>query len=329
MITAFLCVAVLFSLCSCAHGGETRRSIYAMDTVIDMRIYPENESLASELCDIVYELDGVLSAHGGEVGKLNDARSGELSEHIVNILSRSEELFRETDGMFSPYLGSVIELWGVGEKNYVPTEDEIKSALLTALSENVRIMDNRVKLSDGVRLNFGAIGKGYATDVLRKKLSGSDVRGAIISLGGNVYVHGTKEDGSLWNVAIRDPKRSANDWVLSLSLRDKFVVSSGDYERYFERDGKRYHHILDARTGYPCESDLLSVSVICDEGARADAYSTALYAMGRDEALRFWRESDGFELVLIGRDGKITLTEGLSDIYTAGDGGYDYEISTR
>ncbi len=320
---------VVFILSSCAPKTSSR-SVFVMDSVAEIRLFEKDGKVTDLICDALYELDDVLSAYDGEVASINENGGGEMSPHFAKIYDESLVYFEKTGGAFSPHLGPVVELWGVGSRNHVPTESEIKAAVSSSDAGNFTRNGDNLELTNGARLNFGAIAKGYASDVIREILISENVGSALISLGGNIFVHGKKPDGSLWNVAIRDPKKSANDWLGSLALSDKFVISSGDYERFFEKDGIKYHHIMDTKTGRPAESDLLSVSVICESGAMGDALSTALYAMGKAGALDFWRENGGFELVLVGRDGVVTVTDGLAEVFTPNDiGGYSYETESK
>lgn len=320
---------IFFILSSCA-AEVSSRSVFVMDSVAEIRIYGKNGEVTDAVCDMLYELDGVFSPYEGELAAINENGGGKMSPQLAALYEESLGYFAKTGGAFSPHLGPVVELWGVGSRNYVPTENEISAAMISASEENFICEGDSIALHNGARLNFGAIAKGYAADVIREILVSEDVGSALISLGGNVLVHGKKPDGSLWNVAIRDPKGSANDWLGSIALSDKFVISSGDYERFFEKDGKKYHHIMDSKSGKPAKSDLLSVSVICESGAMGDALSTALYTMGKAGALKFWRANEGFELVLVGRDGVVTVTEGIAPSFMpAENGGYIYETEVH
>ena len=320
---------IIMILTSCSSDSSSR-SIFVMDSVAEIKLFSGDGEVTDAICDALYELDGIFDAYDGELSRINENGGGEMSAHLQKIYDLSLEYFEKTDGAFSPYLGSVVELWGVGSRNYIPTESEIAEALGASDAKNFIRDGSVLSLKNGARLNLGAIAKGYASDIIREILISENVESALISLGGNIYVHGEKPDGSLWNVAIRDPRGSENDWLGSLALSDKFIISSGDYERYFERDGEKYHHIMDTKTGKPAESDLVSVSVICENGAMGDALSTALYTMGKDAALELRRKVGGFELVLVGRDGVVTITDGLSDIFTPNDiGGYVYETENK
>lgn len=325
---AFL-FALLIFLVSCT-SGQTSRTVYTMDTIASFTLMPENTGAADAIEELLFEIEEELSPTDGVLSDLNANGGGEAGPHLKKILELSEKYREETGGAFSPYLGAPIELWGIGEKNYVPTDEKIASVLSSAKAENATLRGEELALQNGVKLNFGAIAKGYATDRIRALLLKEKVKGAVVDLGGNVYVHGARPTGEMFRVALRDPEGRENDWILSLSLSDMFVISSGDYERYFEKEGKKYHHILNPETGKPAESDLAAACVIAADGAMADAYSTALYVMGREGALSFWREHMGFELVLIGRDGVVTVTEGLGQRFIRNENKrYVYEIANR
>ena len=325
---AFL-FALLIFLVSCT-DGQISRTVYTMDTIASFTMMPENTNAAGAIEELLFEIEEELSMTDGVLCDLNTNGGGTAGPHLQELLQLSEKYRKETEGAFSPYLGALIELWGVGGKNYVPTDEEILLALSSAKRENVTVSGGELTLKNGAKLNFGAIAKGYATDRIRDLLLREKVKGAVVALGGNVYVHGKNPTGDMFRVAIRDPKGRENDWILSLSLSDMFVISSGDYERYFEKDGKKYHHILNPETGRPAESDLVAACVVAEDGAMADAYSTALYVMGREDALSFWRRHTGFELVLIGRDGVVTVTEGLGQNFIRNENKrYAYEIANR
>ena len=175
-------------------------------------------------------------------------------------------------------------------------------------------------------MDRGGIAKGYASDRVAQVLKQYAVTGAAVSLGGNVYVCGQKPDGTNWSVAVQDPKKT-DAYAMTLDLTDVFAVTSGGYQRYFtDADGTVYQHILDPRTGYPAQTDLLSVTVIGQNGTMADAYSTALYVMGEQAACDFWRQSGGaFDLVLITADGRVLYTPGLADHISQKGADYDFQ----
>ena len=159
-------------------------------------------------------------------------------------------------------------------------------------------------------IDLGGIAKGYTGDILTEYLKGEGVQSALLDLGGNIHAIGAKPDGSSWRLGIKDPDGSGN--LAVLELRDKAVVTSGGYERYFEgEDGERYCHILDPETGKPADSGLVSVTIVGDEGWLCDTLSTAVYVMGAEEAGQLWRTRGGFEMVLLSEGGELLVTAGL------------------
>ena len=178
--------------------------------------------------------------------------------------------------------------------------------------------------------DLGAVAKGFAAREAEAAIRDAGGTSAMLDLGGNVTVIGAKEDGSPWRVAVKDP-RDTGSYLCVLALTDVTLSTSGGYERYFEEDGVRYHHIIDPETGYPADSGLLSVTVVSADHLLADALSTALFVAGPEEALDFWRSRDDFELVLCTGQGELLVTEGLEDVFTfaGADRGYTYEIARR
>ena len=210
-----------------------------------------------------------------------------------------------------------MELWGFPTKNYrVPSEKEIEEKLKLVGSDKIDFNEETRKISfknKGMEIDFGGIGKGYITDELVKILTDEKVESAIINLGGNVFGFRKKPDGSLWNIAIRDPNEP-DKYMAAIRLEDSAVITSGGYERYFEENGIIYHHILDPRTGKPSESGLKSVSIISKDGTLADALSTSLFIMGEEKAVKYWKENgSNFDILLMTNDNRLLVSAGIKD----------------
>ena len=187
--------------------------------------------------------------------------------------------------MFDITVGGVSQLWSIGEEDErIPADEEIKAELLNVGYGKIRFGENSLSLSEGVKLDLGAVGKGAACDMVKAYLDMSDAEGAIVSVGGSILAWGDyNKAGDKWQIAVAHP-RNEGEYLGILSVDEGFVSTSGDYERYFEKDGRRYHHILDATTGYPAETDIISVTVVCDSGMLADALSTACFILGKDKS---------------------------------------------
>ena len=185
----------------------------------------------------------------------------------------------------------------------------------------VEISGNTVTLGEGQQIDLGGIAKGYTGEKLTEIFQGYGVSSAMVSLGGNIQAIGTKPDGSSWRVGIRDPKGGQADYIGVIQVQDEAVVTSGGYERYFQANGKTYIHIIDPRTGYPVENDLLSVTIVSRDGTLADGLSTALYIMGYEEAVSFWQQhQDEFDVILITDDGQIHVSKKLQNKFQSEKG---------
>lgn len=167
-------------------------------------------------------------------------------------------------------------------------------------------------------LDLGAVGKGYGCDMAAEYLKGTDAVGACVALGGSIVVYGSKPDGTAWKVGVKDPRAGEGTTMGVISFGDgetAFVSTSGDYEKYFEQDGRRYHHILDPRTGYPAWNGTIAATVVCDNGLTSDALSTLCMLMDKDKAMKNIQEY-GAEAVIIDEDKNVYVSEGLKDRFT-------------
>lgn len=315
--TLMLCICAAAAISSCSGSApEARKTIFAMNTVMSFKAYgkaaPDALNTAAEE---INRLDKMLSRTGtnGELCELNQYGRKELSEETADLIRQAVSISDRTEGAFDITIAPVMDAWGFFNQNYrVPSDDELSAALSHVGTDGIRINGNEAELLPGVQIDLGGIAKGYAADKAEDILRRSGVSSAIISLGGNISVIGSKPDGSDWTVAIKSPFKE-NEYIGKLSVSDCSVVTSGGYERYFEQDGKVYHHIIDPATGYPAESGLASATVVCESGTLADALSTTLFVMGREKAEEFYNKYGGFEYILAEENGEITVSPGIED----------------
>lgn len=332
--SALLCLALVFILFGCS-SAETQRQIFLMDTIINISVQGEDSELtADKIEDELMQVEKACSPTVPDslISVLNSAGDSgmEITPELYEILNASAEISRETSGAFDISLGNLIELWNIGgEAPQVPTKAAVAEAIELCGMDNLELSENYAAVRGGVKLNLGGVAKGYAADRTMQILEKSSASSALVYIGGNICVYGAKPDGSPWNIGIRDPNGTASDYIGILQLGDTVVSASGDYERYFEDGGVRYHHIIDPSTGYPSDSGISSVTVVCRDGMRADALSTALFVMGKEKAIEFWRSSQDFECVIIDKNKGITVTEGLKDKCRITDGGYSFEVAYR
>lgn len=281
-------------LCGCQ--AECRETVFAMDTVMDLQVWgADSQEAVSAVKVLILDMEKTWSAQ-----RLNQ-------EEIADdpLWERAEQLSVRTGGAFDPKLYRVSKLWGFASKEYyVPTDEEIATALADR------------------QWDLGGAVKGYTGQKAAELLQKLGVDRAILNLGGNIQTYGNKPNGEPWSIGIQNPDGGDPVAVVQVSGTIS-VVTSGDYQRYFEKDGVRYHHIIDPKTGKPAQSDLRSVTVICRDGLTADALSTALFVMGLEKGSEFWRKSDDFSAVFLTKDGKIYATE---DVILSG---CEYEVICR
>lgn len=284
-------------LCGCEPKPLTQ-TFFAMDTVMQFQIWGKDaEAAYGRIITKLHELESRWSATSEDsiLWQLNNGNNlFQLEPSQAALLAKAEKLSERTGGAFNPKLRCLSETWGFyDEQHRVPTQSEIDSALAAP------------------QWDLGAAMKGHAGQACASLLSDLKVHRALLNLGGNVQTYGSKPDGSPWKVGIQNPDGGDSVGIVSVT-GTMAVVTSGDYQRYFEKDGVRYHHILDPETGYPADSGLRSVTVICADGMTADCLSTALFVMGLEKGAAFWRDSNDFEAVFITEDGTIHATEGAS-----------------
>ena len=313
----------LLLLSGCAPAQPLERTFFAMDTVMTLRLYQGGgEALLDAAQDRVAELEGLLSVtdENSEVYALNrDGAAAGLSPDTADLLRAALEMCGRTGGALDISTYPVLRAWGFTTGEYaVPSGEDISALLPLVDYTRVGLDGGAAFLPPGMEVDLGSVAKGYAGDVLAALLQENGVSSALLDLGGNIQAVGARPDGSPWRIGVRDP---AGDGSLGVvAVENQAVVTSGGYERYFEEGGTRYWHILDPETGAPARSGLASVTVVGDSGLLCDALSTALFVMGRDEALAHWRQHRDFEAVLVLDDGSVIITAGLDGRFTLADG---------
>ncbi|MCR4770731.1 MAG: FAD:protein FMN transferase [Oscillospiraceae bacterium] len=321
-LTAAAAALIILLACGCARENEKKSvSFAAMDTLMTLTACGGDADAAlKEAESELHRLEGLLSVTlpDSEISRLNAHGSGELSDDCAAVIKKAAEIYELTGGRFDITVSPTVDAWGFYTDDYrVPSEEEL--AALAALTDGslVKLSGNHVSLGEGQRIDLGGIAKGCAADKVLGIMRSHGVSSGIIALGGNILLFGRRPDGGAWRTAIRSPD-DPDGYIGTLSATDTSIVTSGAYQRYFERDGVRWHHIFDPAEARPADSDLASVTVVCPDSALADGLSTALFVMGCDEAAEFWRRHSGmFQLVLYTVDGRMYVTKGLEDCFSS------------
>jgi thiamine biosynthesis lipoprotein len=304
---------------------------FVMGTVVSTTVYTTGGDISEELVSALSELETryiSCKLSGTELTAINEnAAAGkptEVSDKTREYLISALSIASNSGGAFDPTIGRLSALWDFDSgNNIVPAKEDIAALLKDVGYSRLAVQGNRVEVGDGIMVDLGAIGKGIACDEALSFLSGdAAVTGALMNLGGSSTVtYGEKKSGEPWKVAILDPRDDTGFLgVLSLDGTNH-ISTSADYEKYFIKDGKRYHHILDPFTGYPADSGLISVTVVADGGAVSDGLSTACFVLGREKAIELLKDY-GVEAILVDENKDVYVTEGLRDRFEFKAEGY-------
>ncbi|APH19089.1 FAD:protein FMN transferase [Clostridium botulinum] len=320
-----ICLPLVFVGCNSKSEEPVSRETYLMGTIINIKAYGKNADKAVQASvDKISDIENKMSLNisTSEVNKINK-NAGiapvKVSKNTFDVVKASLIYSEKSKGSFDITVEPLVSLWGIGtDKARIPSKDEINKALKLINYKDVIIneKESTVMLKrKGQAIDLGAIAKGYTADELKKVLLNYNVSSAFLSLGGNVYVLGNKPDKTPWKIGVQNPLEPRGDYLGIVSVSDKSVVTSGNYERFFERNGKRYHHIFDTKTGYPAEKGLISVSIISDKSIDGDALSTSVYTLGLDEGKKLIESLKGVEAVFVTNDKKVYITSGLKDTF--------------
>jgi len=331
-LTATLCLTVaVLAACNAPAPKVTysQTRTFALDTLVDLKIYhydnsPVDDGVLSESVALIGTLENTLSSHiqGTDIDRINQAAGTEsvsVSPVTYQVIKDSLVYSQLTDGLFDITAGPLIDLWAIDPPDgHVASPAELAIVLPKIDYNRIDLLEeNKVGLADaGMEINLGAIAKGTISDKIKAQMLDAGVTSALINLGGNVLMLGSKPDGSDFSIGVQDPVDDRGAYLLSLSLKDKAVVSSGDYERYFEVDGVRYHHILNPITGFPASTNIAQVTIVADTGEQADGLSTSFLLLGVEKGLAMLDTVGGVEAVLVTKDNNIYITPGLSDAVT-------------
>lgn len=313
-LTALL-ISVLLLLSGCSGLPQKKSQVYTdtlFDTVVRIEIIDSaSEEVLKGCKEICRKYDAMFSnkSEDSEISQINNAGGNpvEVSPETVTLIKKAIYYSDLSNGVFDITIAPVSNLWDFHSDEPVPPAPETVAEAVSHVDyKNILIKDNTVQLLDPyAAIDVGAIAKGYIADRLKEYLKNHGIRRAIIDLGGNVLAMGKKLDGSDYNIGIQKPFDRTGEPITSVRLSNKSIVTSGTYQRYFESEGSMYHHILDPHTGYPCENNLRSVTIITNSSLTADALSTTCFLLGYDKGLRLVDQLDNVDAVFITDDNAI------------------------
>ncbi|OPA74007.1 thiamine biosynthesis protein ApbE [Paenibacillus selenitireducens] len=299
------------------------KTLFKFDTVINLKLYGD-QAAQKHLKEIEKMLDQIdeqinMSNNKSEIYQVNAAAGKDavqVSQGTYDLVKASLDYAIDTKGAFDPSVGSLVNLWKIGNGGqHPPAESLIQQAKSLVNYRDIEMDDKNltIKLAKaGMSLDLGGIGKGYAADLVSDYLHEEKVESAIIDLGGSsIIAIGSKPTGESWRIGLQDPDRERGDQLAVVQLQDETIDSSGVYERFFMDNGVRYHHILDPKTGYPTQNGIKSVTIIGGTATDADVLSTAVVIMGLEDGLAYIKQKPDVEAMFIMEDNKIYMTPGL------------------
>ena len=320
-------VTLIITPTGCGGVEKITKTSYYMDTICDITIYDmedmseENANAAIDAAfSLCADLEATISAtmEESDVYKINEAggEAVECDTATIELLKMGMDYGDLSGGKFDITLGQVTDLWDFhGDNPAVPSQEAVDAALAAVDYQQIQISGNKVSMKnpDG-KINLGGIGKGFIADRAAGHLESLGVTSAIVNFGGNIVAIG-ENAGDPFKIGIKDPNSESGDILGAVTVSDATVVTSGVYERCFEQDGKTYHHILDVETGYPVDSDVVSVTLVAPKGYSGvcDALSTTCLIYGVEDGMELIEGADNVEAIFVDRDGKIHKTSGMDD----------------
>ena len=328
--SAVLIIFAAVLVCGCTGKPKPiRQTELALGTVCTVSLFDSREkALLPASFSLISQLENKISKNipESEISVLNRSAGvspAVLSQPVFQLLTMAQKFSILSEGMFDVTIDPVVELWGIGTDHAaVPDQDR--------LSHAVSLVDYRKVVLDQAHssaflpekelaVDLGGIAKGYIADQVKEFLISGGASGGIIDLGGNILAFGRKPDGSDFRIGIQDPFGGRGSSIGVLTMKEGSLVTSGIYERFFEQDGRKYHHIFDVRTGYPVDNSLAGVSIMTQESAAGDALSTAVFALGLEKGMALVEGMDGVEAIFITRDKEVYISSGIRESFTLTD----------
>ncbi|APM40610.1 FAD:protein FMN transferase [Clostridium kluyveri] len=324
VLTAIIMVCVIF-LCSCVNNYSSLEPIskteYMLGTICTITVYDDKkDTVIDKAFNRIKEIENKMSVNksGTELDAVADAAGKnfvKVSEDTFYVLEKGKYYSEKSSGAFDITIGPLVKLWGIGTDHAkVPSQQEIneKKALVNYKDLILDEKNNKVMLArPGMSLDLGGIAKGYSADEAARILREGGVKHAIINLGGNVIVLNNNVNGKPWKIGIQNPFEDTGEEMGTIEVTNKTIVTSGIYERYLEKNGKKYHHILNPFTGYPMDNNLASVTLVTDVSIDADAMTKNIFYLGVDKGMEYVKTIKGLDAIFVTKNKEVYVTEGL------------------
>lgn len=318
-------IIFIFSLSGCTQKKQdpiSKEGLF-LGTFCKITIYDEaSRDVLEKAFDRINEIEDKMTINktSSEVININLKAGSDyvkVSPDTFSVIKQGKYYSEISQGKFDVSIGPIVKLWNIGtDKARVPSYNEVKSKLPLVDYNNILLneKENKIMLKEkDMLIDLGAIAKGYAGDEVKRVLAENGVKHALINLGGNLVTLGSKLNNKAWKLGVQNPFDSRGEYLGTIEVSDKAIVTSGIYERYIEKDGKRYHHILSPENGYPVDNSLVSVSIIADKSIDADALSTTAFALGLENGLKLIESLKNVDAIFVTKDSGVYVTSGLKD----------------
>jgi thiamine biosynthesis lipoprotein len=319
-IIILFCATCFFSACKKVPPPDAQTE-FVLGTICSVNLFEQGtQKVYQAIFTRLREIEDHFSANKAEtdIDKINQ-HAGiapvQVHDDVIEVVQKALYYAELTSGAFDPSVGPLVSLWGIGFDNpKVPRGDELQHALSLINWRDI-IVDEHSKTvflaRKGMKIDLGAIAKGYAADEVSRIIREANINKAIIDLGGNVIVIGSKAKNTPWRVGIQNTSGIRGEYLGIMSASDKTFVTAGVYERYFEQDGNHYHHILSTEDGYPINNNLLAVTIIAKKSIDADALSTSIFALGYEKGYALANSLPEVEVLFVFNDKTLKGTPGV------------------
>lgn len=322
-ILVLLFSLLLFTGCA-THKSPVEQTTFLIDTIVTISIYSydnkqETQQLIQDTFSLCKDYENMFSRtiQNSDIDKINHSNGNtvRVSPETIELLNKSIELGKLSSGSFDVTINPISSLWDFKSENAIPPEKLLIDNLLTSVNyNNIKIENNTVTLLDkSTSIDLGGIAKGYIADKAAEFLKQKGVTSAIINLGGNIMTIGGKPDGTNFNIGVQKPFETQNQILGAVSVKDKSIVTSGIYQRFFKYNEKLYHHILNPETGFPTENNLLSVTIISNTSVEGDGLSTTCFILGMDKGMDLIESLNDVEAIFVTKDDEVFYSSGIGN----------------
>ncbi len=310
-VVIFLICILIFACAS--HFTYAYKTAFLLDTNVSVKAKGIFAKKAVEECILMADkIEKKLSAYisSSEISMLNKSGSFSVSDETKKIIQDAVFVSQKTEGGFDITIKPIVDLYDIknmSNKNDIPTDEDILSALKKVDYKNIEIDKNKISLKNGAQIDLGGIAKGYCADEAQKIMQKYNIKEAILDFGGNIYVLGNRS----FKIGIQNPSKPRGEYFGIFEGKNISVVTSGAYERYKEIDGKIFHHIINPKTGYPAENGITSVSIVGKSSKKCDAFATAVYVLGIEKGLEIVNSESDIECIITDKSNKVYLSDNI------------------